>query len=380
MKLTKTTVQALPIPATGTVATWDDAVPSFGVRVSSSGRKVWVIRYRTKAGTDRLYTFARVADMGVEQARDLARELFVEIRKGADPARERSEARSAPTVADLAARVMEEHASMKKAKTRASYEQLFRLWIVPSLGAGTPVSEIDLSHAAKLRAKCGDKRTTANRALALLSVALNLAARWGWRPINSNPVGHVERHRENAHERILEPDEVGRVWQAIESASLLPSAVAYFRLLILTGLRESEWRCAMWSWLDLDGATMRLPDSKTGSRVVALSPPVVAILRDLPRSSIYVLPGLTGGPMRGQRKMWLKVLRLAGLSGVRIHDLRHTVGSYAHRAGATQREVADLLGHKQMVTAARYIHGPGSEKHRNAERAGAAILSLVATK
>jgi hypothetical protein len=56
------------------------------------------------------------------------------------------------------------------------------------------------------------------------------------------------------------------------------------------------------------------------------------------------------------------------------------VGSYAHRAGASQREVADLLGHKQMSTAARYIHGPGSEKHSNAARASAAILSAVQKK
>lgn len=63
MNLTKRTVEALPIPPTGTAATWDDALPGFGVRVASSGRKVYVIRYRNRHGRDRLVTLARVVDM-----------------------------------------------------------------------------------------------------------------------------------------------------------------------------------------------------------------------------------------------------------------------------------------------------------------------------
>jgi integrase len=149
-------------------------------------------------------------------------------------------------------------------------------------------------------------------------------------------------------------------------------------LLLLTGCRSGEWRTALWSWLDLDNAVLRLPDSKTGAKTVSLSPDAVAILRALPRSSIFVLPGATGGPLGGHRRIWLRILRRAGISDtVRIHDLRHTVGSYAHRAGATQREVADLLGHKQMSTAARYIHGPESERHQNAARASQAILKMI---
>jgi site-specific recombinase XerD len=74
----------------------------------------------------------------------------------------------------------------------------------------------------------------------------------------------------------------------------------------------------------------------------------------------------------------MRILARAGVTDrVRIHDLRHTVGSYAHRAGASQRDVADLLGHKQMSTAARYIHGPASEKHANAARASGAILGFA---
>jgi integrase len=315
--------------------------------------------------------------MHPEKARDRARELFVAVKAGGDPARDRRADREAPTVADLVQRVTEEHASMKKARTAESYEALFRLWVVPAFGASTPVAELDTASVEKLRRRCGEKRTTFNRAMALVSKSLNLAERWGWRPLNSNPVKHVERHRENKRETIMTPEQVASVWAALDAPDVMPSARAYFRLLILTGLRDSEWRKAMWSWVDTEARVLRLPDSKTGERIVALPDEAVEILKGLPRSSVYVLPGRTGGPMSGHRKIWARVQKAAGLHGVRIHDIRHTVGSFAHRAGATQRDVADLLGHKQLATAARYIHGLADERHQIAARTVTSLLARV---
>ncbi len=109
MKLTKRTVEALPVPATGSVTTWDVGLPGFGVRVSYSGRAVYVIRYRNQHGRDRLHTFARVADMHPEAARDFARRLFSRIREGGDPAEDKTEARSAPTLEQLRDRMDAEH-------------------------------------------------------------------------------------------------------------------------------------------------------------------------------------------------------------------------------------------------------------------------------
>ena len=378
MNLTKRTVAALPTPEKGSTTTWDDALPGFGVRVSYSGRAVYVIRYRNKHGRDRLYTFARVAEMHPEAARDFARRLFAGIREGSDPADERIDAREAPTLVQLRERMDAEHMTKRKASTGRSYEQLWRLHILPSIGPSKPVAEIDERDVDKIVRNCGARHATANRALAVLSKAMNLAERWKMRPKNSNPVKGTEKHPEVKFERALEPAEIPVVWAALDHEKMMPSARAFFRLLMLTGLRDSEWRLALWSWIDWHNEALRLPDSKTGARIVPLSPDALAILRELPRTSIYILPGRKGGPIGGQRKMWRRVLARAGITDrVRIHDLRHTVGSYAHRAGASQRDVADLLGHKQMSTAARYIHGPESEKHSNASRASSAILRHI---
>jgi len=46
----------------------------------------------------------------------------------------------------------------------------------------------------------------------------------------------------------------------------------------------------------------------------------------------------------------------AGLSDVRIHDLRHSFASFLVNAGRTLYEVQHLLGHTQIKTTQRYSH------------------------
>ncbi len=375
MKLTKRTVAAAP---TGTH--WDDQLPGFGLRVLASGRRSYVVRFRTATGTDRLLTLGTADELHPDAARELARQTKADVRHGKDPGAERKARRAAPRLEDLRDRFLEDHASQKKPGTARNYEILWRRHILPALG-NPAVADVTESDIIRLRKRMAETPTNANRALEVLAKAFTLAERWRWREAGSNPCRFVESFPEVKRERILTPAEIAAVWAQIDGEDVLPSARALFRLLMLTGCRSGEWIKALWSWIDLDNAVLNLPDSKTGAKAVPLSPDAVELLRSLPRTSIYVLPGLTGGPLGGHRRIWLRIIERAGITDrVRIHDLRHTVGSYAHRAGASQREVADLLGHKQMSTAARYIHGPGSEKHSNAARASAAILEIAQKK
>lgn len=372
MKITKTNARSLP---TGTH--WDDVLPGFGLRVQESGRRSFVVRFRTATGTDRLMTLGTVEELHPEVAREMARQARADVRQGKDPGAERRALRQAPRLADMRDKFLSEHSSQLKPGTARNQEIHWRRHIIPHLG-NPAVAEITESDLVRLRAKLSDKPVNCNRVFETLSKAFDLAERWGWRPANSNPCRFIAAFPEAKVERVLEPAEIAAVWRELDAIDIIPSARALFRLLMLTGCRSGEWRTALWSWVDFDNAVLRLPDSKTGAKNVPLSPDALAILRALPRSSVYVLPGQTGGPIGGHRKIWLRILHRAGLTDrVRIHDLRHTVGSYAHRAGASQRDVADLLGHKQMSTAARYIHGPESEKHNNATRAASAILYHV---
>jgi integrase len=219
----------------------------------------------------------------------------------------------------------------------------------------------------------------ANRAVAALSKAFTLAERWKWRDRGTNPCDFIEDYPEETRQRILSPDEVSRLWDVLEGWDAEVPIAPLVKLLLLTGCRTGEWRCALWSWVDLERGLLSLPDrgSKTGQREVSLAPEVVTLLDALPRTSVYVLPGRTGGPMSGHQKAWRSIRKAAGLEDVRIHDLRHTFGSWAHRNGMSLKAVADLLGHKQLSTSERYITGIGSEAHKNATIVAGAIFGMA---
>lgn len=370
MKITKT------IAETTTSTVWDDKLPGFGVRVSPKGARAYVIRYRTASGTERLMTLGRPAEMHPEEAREMARERFKEIRQGKDPKVDRDKLRDAPTVEDLGKRFLAEHAVKKREKTLEGYETAFRLHILPRMGS-MKVRDVQDEDVEKMHREMMDTPTAANRTVAALSKAFNLAERWKWRDRGTNPCEFVEDYPEETRQRILAPEEVARLWEAMRSST---SPVApLFKLLLLTGCRTGEWRKSLWSWVDLDNATLSLPDraSKTGQRVVSLAPEVVSLLRDLPATSVYILPGRKGGPISGHQKAWQEIRRRAGLEDVRIHDLRHTFGSWAHRNGMSLKAVADLLGHKQLSTSERYITGIGSEAHRNATIVAGSIFGMT---
>lgn len=371
-----------PVPADRCL--WDDLLPGFGVRLSPSGRTVYIVRYRTRAGSARKMTLARVCDLPPDEARERARRIFAQVADGKDPAGERSSARAAPTMAEFARDYMERHArAHKKPRSVENDERNFRLYILPRLGA-RKVADIGRPDVLALHADLRAKPTTANRVIELLSHALNVAEDWEIRPRNSNPCHRLKKYKENAPERILTPEELSRLSAALPAFQALGREERSFgylvRLLLLTGCRLREIMDARREWFDLDSGTLELPDSKTGKKTVYLSPAAVAVAREAagydPRNP-YLLAGRLGGePLRNVRYLWARLLSASEITGrVRIHDLRHTVGSYAHRAGMTIRQVAGVLGHRNLSTTERYVHDP--EKAKAAETAAAVIDNMM---
>ena len=112
--LTDAKVKDLEPPATGNKVYYDDKVPGFGCRVTAAGARRYILNYTTKAGRERRFTIgepARSRDDGgwtIGAARIKARELRRLVEDGGDPLGDIEEARSAPTVADLCARFVEE--------------------------------------------------------------------------------------------------------------------------------------------------------------------------------------------------------------------------------------------------------------------------------
>ena len=92
---------------------FEETLPGFGVRVFRSGRKSFVIQYRTQKRTRR-YTLGDCALFTPAEARKRAARHLADVRGGEDPAESRLEALAAPTVADLAERFLRDHSAKKK--------------------------------------------------------------------------------------------------------------------------------------------------------------------------------------------------------------------------------------------------------------------------
>jgi integrase len=358
---------------------WDDELPAFGIRVYPSGRKSFVVSYRAQ-GRLHFLTLGRFGPMTAQEARTCALETLAAVRRGEDPAGDRLSHRKAPTVADLADRFMREHARLrKKPSSIETDERIWQRHVLPRL-ARRKVAEVTRDDVYRLHADMAATPYQANRLVAVLSKAFNLAEVWGWRQDGSNPCRHLQRYREEKKERFLSPAELGRLAGALveaEHAQLeVPAVIAAIRLLILTGCRVAEILTLRWQEVDLEQRCLKLSDSKTGRKTVYLNTAAMEILAHIDRSddSPYVIRGAKPDSHLGDlTRPWFKIRHRAGLDDVRLHDIRHTYASYGAGLGLSLPIIGKLLGHTQPITTQRYAHLAADPMREAAERIGAGL-------
>ena len=360
-KLTKRIVDALEPQATEFFI-WDESIPGFGLRVMPSGRKSFVVQYRAGRRPRRM-SLGPSTVLTCDQARTRAITIIAAVKNGEDPAADRATKRNAATVNDLAERFDKEHIAVRlKASTAKEYRGNLRRFILPALGR-LAVPEITRADVAKFHHDLRHIPYQANRCLEVVSKMFVLAEMWGLRPDGSNPRKHIRKYPEEKRERFLSAAElrrIGEVLREMENERIeLPSAILAARLLILTGCRLGEIMTLKWDYVDFEEHALRLPDSKSGKKVVHLGDPAVEYLRDAKRidGNPWVISGtLPAKPLSDLQPFWQRVRARAGVKDVRIHDLRHTFASMAVASGQGLPMIGKLLGHTQVQTTARYAH------------------------
>ena len=360
-KLTKRVVDKAEIRATEYFI-WDDDIPGLGLRVLPSGRKGYVVQYRAGRRSRRM-SLAPSTVLTCEQARTRAITVIAAARNGEDPAAERDAGRKAITVKELAERFDREHISLRvKPSTAKEYRRNLERFILPALGRLT-VTSITRADVAKFHHDLRHIPYQANRCLEVISKMFSLAELWGLRQDGSNPRKHIKKYPEEKRERFLSAAELRRVGEVLREMEVegveLTSAILAVRLLILTGCRLNEIMTLKWEYVDFTDKVLRLPDSKTGAKVIHLGQPAIELLTTAER--IHNNPWIINGTLEGKRlsdlqPFWQRVRARAGLKDARIHDLRHTFASTALAAGQGLPMIGKLLGHTQVQTTARYAH------------------------
>ena len=224
---------------------------------------------------------------------------------------------------------------------------------------------------------------TRNRVLAFVSRLFNLFETWEWRGQQTNPVRGIERAREEPRDRVLAAAELAVLATALNRLDQrFPASVAAIRVTALTGLRISEVLAIRWEHVDFASRRVALPQTKTGRRWHHLPAAALDIVRAVPRlnkgNHVFAVDARGALTYRTVRHHFGEAAKLAGLSDVRLHDLRRTVMTNAAAAGVGTHVLRDLLGHKTTAMADRYVRSVGSPVADAREAIGAAMAAAMA--
>lgn len=364
-KLTKELVEGLP--ADGAERTiFDSGVPGFGVRVTPTGKKIWIARARS--GNRRIkINLGTFPEKSLTAAKAEAHAALRDIRDGKDPRAEKATRRAAleagqTTVAALADRWLSEYVRPKlKPRTIEDYERLVEQRIKPRLGS-LPVASVTKSDIISFHATMANTPRRANYTIATTRALMTFAEDVGLRPPHSNPAKRIRMYRQGVRERFLSEDEIGKAADAITRAEadgkIGPHAAAGLRLALFTGARSGEITAAEWSYVDWQRKQIRLPDSKTNiPRTIHLSDAAIEILTAIPRIGQFIVAGrYEDEPYQNLGRAWIIARAYAGLEDVRLHDLRHSYASLAAGRGVSLQMIGKLLGHRVAATTQRYAH------------------------
>ena len=360
---------------------WDSGIKGFGVRVTPGGTKSYLLMYRA-GGRQRRWTFGRVGEITLAEARHVAREEMVLIRQGkGDPASKRQEAAAAPTVGEGLARYFTEYAPARvKAgrlteRTLKDYRDQARRTVTPALGK---IKIADVTQADVEIAVARIAPVQRNRTLALISLLFNLFEAWEYRRQNNNPARGIEKDREEPRDRTLSPRETSALGAALDSTCGHPLEASTIRFLMLTGWRTGEALGLKWEHVNFETGEVELPSTKTGRAVRRVAGLGLQVIADMPRiqgdDRVF--------PVRRDtlRRHFKRACKAAEIADCTVHDLRRTFATNAAEAGLSVLILRDLLGHKSLTMANRYARRSGTALHTAQDAGAERMAALLAGK
>ena len=404
-KITKRVVDGVE-PREATYLVRDTEVKGFVLVVTPAGATSYAVDYRAGSGRGspkgRLIIGKHGSPRTPETACVEAKRLLAEVAAGRDPATARQKDRKALTFDNLIDLYLGEGVNHKKASTLKADRGRIEHHLRPLLGklraerivradvermrnavtAGKTVERIESGEKRRSGSMARGGKGAAAQCVPLVSSIFAFAVERGL--YADNPARGVKkpqcaRSSASCRKRRL----LGLALDEEAQRSGNPYPCAAIKLLLLTGCRRGEIVNLCWEYVDFERECLRLPDSKTGAKVVYFNAPSRALLQELPRiaDNPRVVPGMRSDSASAAIDYtWSRVRTAAGLTDVRLHDLRHSFASVGAAGGLSLPIIGALLGHKHAATTARYAHLSADPLRAANDAVGARIAAAMSRK
>ena len=358
----------------------DQTLPGFALRVQPTGRKVWVLRYKTPAGqrtTKTLGIFPVYSySMALERAKAILRGEDPDPKPGPEPVKPMT----------FGEYLKEHYQPYLEAHSASPHEQRQRLNRFKL--EDKALSDIRLGDVETWRTKRrteGRKPSTINRDTNALRASLQRAVEWEL--LDANPLARLKplkvdkqpvvRYLSAKEEtRLLDALKArddrmraerasGNEWRRERGHELLPELGTYgdnltplVVLALNTGLRRGELWNLVWGDVDLQRKvlTVQGEGAKSGqTRHVPLNDRAVAVLKTH-RGDVRPLKHVPVFGRHEFKKAFAGLLDDAKIERFRFHDTRHHFASKLVMAGVPLNTVRELLGHSDIKMTQRYAH------------------------
>ncbi|MGD0461167.1 MAG: site-specific integrase [Tepidisphaeraceae bacterium] len=376
LKFTMATLAGIKPPSNGRVTVYDAKTPGLAFTVTDKANRAFYVVRRIHGRPTRLRLGG--AEMTIEQARTAAMMMQGSIAGGANPAEDRRQHRRAGTLGELWESYRDEHLKPRcSPRTILTDENRFDTCL--DEWTARKVLSITEGDVRGLHAKLGAERghVTGNRAIQLLRRMFN----WARLP---NPAGKsaVTMFRETSRSRFVQPDELPKLFKALNDKRTNPLIRDFVYLCLWTGARRSAVASMRDEEINLAAATWTIPPAKSKNAeavTIPLAPPALEIIRrrmgDPPG---FILPSHGEcGHLQDPKNTWKSVLERAGLKDIHIHDLRRTLGSWQAGLGASLPIIGRSLGHRDTAATAIYSRVNLGPVRQSVNAATAAMLATA---
>ncbi|CAJ5432369.1 integrase or site-specific recombinase [Burkholderia pseudomallei] len=329
------------------------------LEVMTSGSKFWRYRYSLHGKQQPVVTIGEYPAVSLTAARERARR-YAEIVAGgvspvADARKDRGAVKSLDTIHEFAEYWIEQQMMGKSAEYLRTTRRALEKDIYPAIG-GKSVSDVTpgdvLAICDRIKKRGAPKMALSTRNILKRIYEYAIARQL----VTSNPAQAIVARfvaTQASRDRVLSPNEIGRVLRAVYASSIRRPLKLAIHLLVLTMVRKSELIEARWDEFDLDASIWRIPAErmkKDREHWVYLAPQAVAMLRELHAtrtSHQYVFPSSRGADRPIAKSTLNQAVRALDMDVQHfvLHDFRRTASTHLHEMGQPSDAIEKALAH-----------------------------------